>query len=202
MLRRIIRKLQWADNNIMMSILKVLYYNIFKINRFVIFEFDLTQTIKKLPIDSNRFTVTVMGYNELDTLIAGENDLPREFGMYGIDGVRYCVVIREGDQLGHISWLYLKGDKNRWFNLGADEAHVNYSFTYPEFRGLAFFPHALLASAEWLKARNYRRILMDVHEETTFMLNSMKKIDGVKHIGLLNQWFLYRPKFRKGKPTV
>lgn len=197
MLDRIMKKIQWADNNLISSLLKVLYYNIIKVNRFAIFEFDLTQEFKSSSLDLQDYAVRVMDYRELTSEITGKENLPREFGMHEIDGVKYCVLIKCGDQLGHISWIYLKGDKNRWFELADDEAHVNYSFTFPGFRGMAFFPQALLASAEWLKIRNYRRILMDVHEETIFMLNSMKKIAGVRRIGTLTQWFLYRPKFRK-----
>jgi len=199
MLRRVIKKIQWADNNLIASLMKVLYYNIIRKNRFEIFELDLAKEFESPSLDPQLYNVRVMDYKELAGMIAGRENLPREFAMHEIDGVRFCVVITSGDRIGHISWIYLKGDKDRWFNLGNEEAHVNYSFTFSEFRGLAFFPQALLASAEWLKARKYRRILMDVHEETVFMLNSMKKIKAVEHIGTLTHWFVYRPKFRKHK---
>jgi len=197
MFDRAIKKIRWADNNLLMSLLKVLYYNIFKLNRFAIFEFDLKQEFRGPSLDAQRFSIKIMGHEELRKLTIDMKNLPREFEMHEIDGVRHCVVIMAGDRMGHISWIYLKGDRDRWFDLDDDEAHVNYSFTFPEFRGMAFFPHALFACAEWLKARNYQRILMDVHEETIFMLKSMKKIEGVERIGTLSQWFIYRPKFRK-----
>ena len=147
-------------------------------------------------LDPKQYEVRVIDCDELGKVIAGKNDLPREFYMNEIDGVRYCVLVTAGEKLGHISWIYLKGDKDRWFNLKEDEAHVNYSYTYPGFRGVAFFPEALRASALWLKNRNYRRIIMDVHEETIFMINSMKKVKEVKRIGTLTHWFLFRPKFK------
>jgi hypothetical protein len=197
MLRRVIRKIRWADNNLMKALMKVMYYNIVKKNRFAIFELDLQKELESVSLDPKQFSVRVIDYKELGSMIAGKDNLPREFFMNEIDGVRYCVVVISADRIGHISWIYLKGDKDRWFDLTDEEAHVNYSFTFGEFRGMAFFPQALLASAEWLKARKYRRILMDVHEETVFMLNSMKKIKSVDRIGTLTHWFVYRPKFRK-----
>jgi hypothetical protein len=196
MLQRAIKKIRWADSNIMASILKVLYYNVIKINRFAIFEFDLTQEFAGPSLDPQKYQVSVMNFEDLARVVAGKENLPREFYMNEIDGVRQCVLVMSGDRIGHISWIYLKGDKDRWFDLKDDEAHVNYSFTFPGFRGIAFFPEALRASAVWLKNHNYRRIIMDVHEETIFMINSMKKIAEVKRIGTLTHWFLYRPKFK------
>ena len=201
-LSRILKKIRWADNNLFASLMKVLYYNIVKKNRFAIFELDLTQKFESPSLDPQHYNVRVMDYKELASLIAGKENLPREFYMHEIDGVRYCVIITSGDRIGHISWIYLKGDQDRWFDLLNEEAHVNYSFTFSEYRGMAFFPQALLAAAEWLKARKYQRILMDVHMETIFMLNSMKKINGVRRIGTLTQWFVYRPKFRRKNSPI
>lgn len=197
MLSRVIRKIQWADNSIISSLMKVVYYNIIKVNRFVIFELDLKQELENLFPVRKDYDIQVIDYEDLAKAIDGKKNLPREFDMHEIDGVKHCVLIKGEGQLGHISWIYLKGDKDRWFNLDNDEAHINYSFTFPEFRGMALFPQALLFAAKWLKSRNYRRILMDVHEETVFMLNSMNKIKQVKRVGTLTHWFFYRPKYRK-----
>jgi hypothetical protein len=202
MLGRIIKKIRWADNNLISSFLKVLYYNIVKVNHFAIFEFDLGQEFLGPSLDPEYYKISVMDHRELARCIAGHGDLPREFLMHSIDGVRYCVVVTSGEHIAHISWIYLKGDVNRWFDLADDEAHCNYSFTFPEFRGKRLHSQAVLASAEWLKKRSYRRILMDANTETTFVLNSAKKIDGIKRIGTLTHWFLYRPKFRERKPAA
>ncbi len=196
MFSRALKKLKWSDNDVISSIFKVLYYNIFKINRFAIFEFDLSQEIPAPFLDFNKYTMKIMDYEELKKITMDKKNLPREFEMHEIDGVRYCVVIMANKDFGHISWIYLKGDKNRWFNLKEDEAHVNYSFTFPGFRGAAFFPNALLECAKWLKDQKFRRIIMDVHEETIFMIKSMQKIKEVKRIGTLSQWFIFRPKFK------
>jgi hypothetical protein len=200
-LLNIIRKTRWADTNLISSILRILYYNVIKINRFEIFEYDLAQNISTTILDMNNYSARVIDYKELAHIIAGKTNLPREFYMHESDGVRHCVIVKVGDKMGHIVWIYFKGDKNRWFNLEDDEAHINYGFTFKEFRGQSLFPIALYAAAKWLKDRSYRRILMDVHEETRFMLSSMKKIRGVKHIGTLKQWFLYRPKYNQKKSS-
>jgi hypothetical protein len=180
----------------MSSVLMVLYYNTIRINRFIIDEFDLTKDFQGPSLDPTKFDIRVMDYKELSVAIACRENLPREFGMHDIHGVKYCTLITSENKICHISWIYLNGDKNRCLDLAIDEAQVNYSFTFPEFRGLALFPQALLASAEWLKQRGYKRIIMAGHEGTIFMRNSLNKIEGVKRIGTLTQWFLYRPKFR------
>jgi len=201
MWRRVIKKIQWADNNIMSSLLKVLYFNVIKKNRFEIFEYDLLEEIETYSLNSQQHMVRVIHCNELASMIAGKKNLPREFRMHEIDGVTHCVLVMVGDKIGHIVWIYKKGDPDRWFDLGNDEVHINYGYTFPEYRGMGLWPQALLGAAKWLKDRNYKRIMMDVHKDTKFMLRSMKKIKGVKHIGSLTHWFIYRPKFKRGKST-
>lgn len=196
MISRALKKLKRSDDNLLLSLAKIFYSNILKINKFAIYEFDLSKDIPKTFLDSQKYSMQIIDYKELNALKTEKKNLPREFEMHEIDGVTHCVLIMSGDDFGHISWIYLKGDKNRWFNLSNDEAHVNYSYTFNGFRGAAFFPNALLACAQWLKERNYRRIIMDVHEETIFMIKSMQKLNEVKRIGTLKQWFIYRPKYK------
>jgi hypothetical protein len=198
MLRRIIERVERTDNNLAGALVKTLYFNTIKLNRFVIFQFDLQKDFSGPSLDPDKYEIRILNYAELDRLIRNkQEDLPREFRMHEIHGVKQCVVVMKGNEIGHISWIYMKGDRNRWFDLSSDEAHVNYSFTFSDFRGKNFFPQALLASALWLKAQHFKRILMDVHEETTFMLNSMRKIKEVQRLGVLRQWCFYRPKFRR-----
>lgn len=196
MLDHYFKRLKWDNTSIFMTLVKVFYYNVCKINRFVIFELHLGQEIRAQGLDPFDFTLKILSYKELEKLIPIQKLKPREYWMYQADGVKNCVVVLHGDQIAHISWIYMQGDKNRWFNLKEKQAHLNYSITDPQFRGKNLFPEALLHAARWLKSNEYETIIMDVHEDTKFMLRSMEKIREVKKIGVLSQWFIYRPKYK------
>lgn len=200
MLQKIIKKIKTADNGHIAALLNLLYFNFIKVNRFIIYEIDLSVDLEMSSLNTANVDFKVIHYEELkDYLPAGENP-PSEFFMHEIDGVRHCVVALKNNLIAHISWLYLKGDKNRWFNLNDVEAQINYNYTFPEFRGKGLNALALMALARWLKQRNYQRLLIEVHEETHFMISSLKKVPAVKQIGLLSQWCFYRPKWSKTYP--
>ena len=196
MLNHYLKRLKWDNTSIFMTLFKIFYYNVCRINRFVIFELHLGQDIRGPRLNPDEFTLKILDFKELERIIPDQKLRPRELWMNQADGVKNCVVVMQGDQIAHISWIYMKGDKNRWFNLTEKQAHVNYSATDPKFRGKNLFPEALLHAARWLKDNKFETIIMDVHEETKFMLRSMEKIREVKKLGVLSQWFLYRPKYK------
>ena len=196
MIKDYIHKIKWSDCGFFKNLLNIFYFNLIRKNRFIIYKFDLTQHFSlPSPNDPNR-KIKFVNFKELQAYLLESGDLPREFYMHKIDGVNYCVIVLINDRIGHISWIYMEGEKNRWFDLGKGEAQLNYCFTFPEFRGKGLFPQALLESARWLNDRGYKRIFMEVHDETIFMTNSLKKVPEMKKIGSLTHWCFYRPKFK------
>ena len=113
-----------------------------------------------------------------------------------IHGVEYCAVVLSEGKIAHICWIYFQTHPNRWFNLKPSEAHFNYGYTFPEYRGKNHFPIAVLCCAKWLKEKGYDKIKMDVHVGTKYMVRSIQKIPESKYLGYLNQWFIFRPKFK------
>lgn len=201
MFKRIILKTKLADDRPFSALLKIIYFNLIKINKFIIYEFDLTKSFDSPSLKEPDWEIKVLHYKELEKYIDESKDLPREFKMYEIDGVKYCVVVLRNNQVAHISWIYIRGDKNRFFDLRDNEVDLNYCYTFPEFRGKGLFPQALLTSVKWLKKKGFTRILMNVHGETLFMINSLKKVKNAKKIGTLIHWFVYRPKFKLKAPS-
>ena len=196
MLKKIFLKTKLPDKGYFESLKMVLYNNLFRINTFLIFEFDLQSEFES-PSLSSEYEIKVLHHKELERFLPkNRNNLPREFSMDKIHGVEHCVVVLKDDQIAHISWLYMKGNPNRWFSLANDEASISYSYTFPEFRGKSLFPNVILASAKWLKDQNFKRILEAPNKNTIFTLNSFKKIPNFKKIGIVIQWFIFRPKFK------
>lgn len=196
MFKKIILKLQWADNVSFTALMKILYTNLIKVNKFIIYELDLTQEFTP-PRLENGYKIMVIHNKELDRYLPKGKKLSREFNIHTIHGIEYCVVVLKDNVIAHISWIFMEGDRNRWFDLKQDEASLNYSFTFPEFRGKSLFPKAIIASARWLKTRGVRKLLEAPHEDTIFTIKSFKKIPNFKKIEMLHHWTFYRPKFKR-----
>ena len=196
MLKKIIFKLQWADNLSLTALIKILYANLIKINKFIIFELDLNHDFAS-PSLKESYEIKVIHNKELEQYLPKGKKLSREFNIHTIHGIEYCVVVLKNNEVAHISWIFMQGDRNRWFDLQRDEASLNYSFTFPEFRGKSLFPKAIVYSALWLKNRGIRKLLEAPHENTIFTINSFKKIPNFNRIGFLVQWTFHRPKFRR-----
>jgi len=193
-MRRIIQRTKAYDQRFAVGLAKLFYSNL-KVNRFVVYEMDLTQEIKSFTDIRSDYDLRVLKYDDLGAYLPELEELPSEFHMHEIDGVENCVVALKNGRIAHISWLYLKGDQDRWFDLAEDQADLNYSLTLPEHRGKALFPQALIEAVRWFRENNINTILMEVHESTKNMIRSMKKVPEVNQIGILTHWFLYRPKF-------
>jgi hypothetical protein len=195
----LIRKMKWSDESLIKAAVRTVRFNLLKINRFIIYELDLTNEIAKPSVEKLGYRIQIMGYEELEAYGEKMKIQPRELKMHQIDGVKYCVVILKEDEIVHISWLYMKGDRSRCFDLKEGESLLNYSYTFPEHRGLRLNIQAWYGAAHWLKGRGIRRMFTNVHESTEFQLRSLSKVDGLKEIRKLSQWFVYRPKFKREK---
>jgi hypothetical protein len=196
MIKKVFYKLRWADNNRIETLFKVLYMNTVKINRFAIFEWDLRKDFDAIQTIPKEYEIKIIDYKELQRYLPRDKYLPREFYMNAIAGLKHCVVAIKDNEIVHIDWIYMAGEKNRFFDIKSDEAHINYGFTFPEHRrrGLNIQKH--FEAARWLKEKNMKRILYAVHEDTIYMRRGLEKIRNIRRVGTLTHWFIYRPKFR------
>ena len=195
MISKIKLKLKRADSSPVKAAAKILYSNTIKINRFIIYELDVAKDFDIPPLDK-QFTAKVIHHRDLDQYLPEDKNLPREFEIHKIHGIEHCALVLKNNEICHISWIFMHGDRNRWFNLKKNEASLNYAYTLPEYRGKNFLPHAFLASVRWLRDKGVTRLLEASHEDTIFTIKSLKKIPNIEQTGVLVQWFIYRPKYK------
>jgi hypothetical protein len=195
LIKRMIMKAKWENDRPLIDLLNILYFNLFKINRFIVYEFDLSNNFTPPPLPGPNWEIKLIHFSDLERYIAGIKNMPREFYMHKIDNVENCVLILNGLKIAHISWIYIKGNKNRWFNLREDEVHFNYNYTCVGYRGNGLLSQALYATAAWAKKREYKRIVTAVHEETIFAIRGFDKVPEMKKVGILSQWSFCRPKY-------
>lgn len=198
MLKRVFNKLTAADERSLTAFWSMFYFNLLKINRFKIFEIDLNNEREISLMDKSGWDLKVIHHSELSQYRPGGERLPRDYFMHKIDAVTHCVIAVQENVVGHIAWLYRQGDPNRWFDLKEDEAQINYIFTFPAFRGRGLSAMGIREMGNWLRQRGFRRLLIEVHEGTSFMLSGIKKISEVRQVGTLTQWCIYRPKWTTG----
>jgi GNAT superfamily N-acetyltransferase len=195
MLKRILLKLKTPDDNPISALLKSIYFNVFRINTFILYGLNLQQEIDFTQLQTMGDNAKIITHHELKAYTASERNLPREFYMNAIDGVEHCGVILQDGKIACICWLYFRQHPNRWYLLGRHEAILNYVYTFPEYRGKGYFPIALLKCVQWLQERNYTRVIIPVHSETLYMIRSLRKVAEVEKVGAVRHWFLLRPKF-------
>ena len=98
------------------------------------------------------------------------------------DGVRDFFVHKQNERLGHVSWLYYKGDPNRILRLDEGDCEVKFCLTFPEFRGRGLYPAALQVIQLYLKERGYRRCFICVKSDNPASIRGIEKA-GFRRVG-------------------
>ena len=101
--------------------------------------------------------------------------VPWEFRCDLYDGVEDFFVYKEGDRIGHISWVYYKRHPNRILDLHDGECEIKFCLTLPEFRGKGLYPAALLTILRYVKARGCRQCFVCVKDDNTASIRGIEK---------------------------
>ena len=115
------------------------------------------------------------GPADLDAGRAALERVPWELQCDVYDGVRDFFVHTDHGRIGHISWLYYRGDPNRILQLDDGECEVKFCLTFPEFRGKGLYPAALTAIQRYLRERGYRRCFICVKEDNLASIRGIEK---------------------------
>jgi ribosomal protein S18 acetylase RimI-like enzyme len=99
------------------------------------------------------------------------------------DGVRDFFIYREGDRVGHVAWLYYRGDPNRILRLDEGDCEIKFCLTLPEFRGRGLYPAALLAIQVYLKDRGFHRCFICVKSDNRASIKGIEKA-GFHRVGV------------------
>lgn len=201
MLKEFLLRFKLPDEDLLHSLAKIIYLNIFTINRFFIFEYDLqNQKPEQHHVDTEEeFDFKVLPGASIANFLPEGINLPREFHIHEIDKVNHCVVALKDNVIAHIFWLYEKDNPSRCFRLKEGEVCINYAYTLPEHRGKRLYPKGILFAVRYLKEKGYKKVLTVAHEGTKNTLASYRKIEGLEKIAELRQWFIIRPKYSSPK---
>lgn len=98
-----------------------------------------------------------------------------EFQCDRYDGVKdFFLYIDEGI-IGHISWLYYKGDPNRLLRLSDEDCEIKFCLTLPKFRGKGLYP-AVLQEIQWyLKDKGLQRCFICVKDDNCSSIRGIEK---------------------------
>jgi len=98
-----------------------------------------------------------------------------EFSCDLYDGVKDFFIYKDNGQIGHISWVYYRGDPNRIINLHIDEGEIKYSLTFPQFRGKGIYPATLIKIQRYLQENGYKRVFICVKVENLPSIRGIEK---------------------------
>jgi hypothetical protein len=156
------------------SLLKFIYYGLFRVNMFILFENDLKNEIPAYKID-NKFTLLMPSIIELDEMRKGK-DLPREFYYDKIHNVKKCFVVTCDGEMAYIHWVYFKGDHNRFLKLEDFSAELNYAYTQERFKGQGLYKYTIAYSTQYLKSVGYKKVIGICHIENYPVIKTLTNI--------------------------
>lgn len=158
-----------------LSLIKFIYYSLFRINTFIVFECDLNRPLPPIEYDE-QFKVLKPTIEELDNVRNGK-DLPREFYYDKFHGVKTCYLALYQNEIAYIHWVYFKGDYSRFLRLREGVAEINYLTTLPKFRGTKLSSRMLVFTANDFQKLGYKKILIVVHQNTVALIKNIKQAE-------------------------
>lgn len=200
-LNRFLRKIRFTLSNFRsvahhhygrnpLSVLKMVYYSLFSVNTFVLFERSLDGDLQAVRLAPG-YTVIQPDGAELDEL-RRHRHLPREFYYDRLHGASRCHVVMHGPEPAYIHWIYVQGDANRFLRLGDGVAEVNYITTLPGFRGRKLMSSMMVFAMNDLKRLGYRKLVSVVNALNPPALHGMtaagfKEVGRIRTLGYLNR---------------
>ncbi len=126
---------------------------------------------------SSKYAVVKGERGDLERARQESEPVPWELRCDAYDGVEDFFVYRDltSGTIGHISWLYYKGDPNRTLRLADKECEIMFCLTLPEFRGLGLYPGALRAIQQYLKRKGYERCFICVNDDNVASIRGIEK---------------------------
>jgi len=121
--------------------------------------------------------------------------LPTELYQDEIDGVELCSVLRAGDEVAGLIWIYRPEDASRLFRLREAEAELNNGVVLPAYRGRGLFKAVIAHACDWLRAQEYQTVYAMVHS-TNGPSRAAFEAAGFHSVATVRHFLLYRPTFR------
>ncbi len=172
------------------SLMKFIYYSVFRINTFIVYENDLTKRLCDLNLDKD-FKVVKPSIEELENIRKGMI-LPREFFYDRIYNAKTCYLAYKNDKIAYIHWVFFCGDYSRFLILREGVAELNYNTTMPEFRGQSLSAKMMAYISKDLQKKGYKKVMGVIHEYNYPSIKCIKKagfveIARIRTLGLIHR---------------
>jgi RimJ/RimL family protein N-acetyltransferase len=170
------------------SLMIALRRSLFSFDKLLIFKMDLDRLYPPLAEDPVENGIVKGKMEDLDNIAGSEMATLWEFNCHHHDKVNDFFIYQNGSSIGHISWIYYRGDPNRIIDLQEREAEIKYCYTPPEYRGRSLYPSTLRKIQNYLLKRGFKRVYICV------LADNMASIHGIKKAGfeLLTRFNLIR----------
>jgi RimJ/RimL family protein N-acetyltransferase len=150
--------------------------SLFKVERILIFVKELNNASSLKDDSCDSMYVKKGEVNELKNIRKDMESPPWEFCLDIYDKITHFFIYQNNDGIiGHISWIYYKGNPNRFIELASDEAEIKYSLTIPKYRGRGLYPKTLAKIQTYLKGKEYKRVFICVDEKSYASIKGIQK---------------------------
>lgn len=145
------------------AILHYLYFSVFRINRFLIFENDRIADVPQVRFEPP-FRIEIKTDAQELRRICDAHGMPRECYYADILDLHVCLLVCHGEEIALICWLSLPGEYSRFFKLEKATAEIYFTTTLPKFRGMGLPTKTDLFACRYLARKGFRKAVAVIHE--------------------------------------
>lgn len=131
---------------------------------------------------------------DLKTCRRRETNLPIEFYRDEIDGIDSCVLVKVGERLAAIAWIYYHHQPGHFLKMSSGEAEIRSVFSLPDFRGQGLAKAVVAAASSWLRNIGCHSVYAVIHFQNTASLKAFQAA-GFKKIAEIHRRPLFGPRY-------
>jgi len=169
-----IARSQFRDNTFP-EFISMLVKSLFRVEKIVIYEKTLNGDVSRPASNDIYLSITKGDLRELENARKAMTSPCWEFCCDLYDGVSNFFVYKDNGEIGHISWVYFKGDPNRLIDLTTKECEIKFCLTLPQYRGKGIYPAALIRIQDYLSEKGYRKVFICVREKNFPSIRGIEK---------------------------
>lgn len=154
------------------AILRYLYFSLFRINRFHVFERDLTDEVPPFQFEPP-FRIEIKTDADELRQICDRHNMPRECYYADILDLHICFLLYHEEEIALLYWISLPGQYSRFFKLNPKTAELYYVTTLPGFRGYGLSEKIAHFAAHYLHHEGFDKAVVVIHESN---ISSIKPI--------------------------
>jgi len=177
------------------AIFRYLYFSLFRINKFLVFERDLTGDIPSYHFEPP-FRMEIKSNADELREICDRHQMPRECYYADILGLDLCFLLYHGDEIALLYWVSMPGQYSRFFKLNPNTVELYYVTTLPEYRGMGLSEKISHFASHYLKQKGFHKAVVVIHESNISSIKPIvragfMKVRSFVSIGPLNRKYRY-----------